>query len=242
MSWLRSTAALFAGAALLLTPQVLPASASTTHTALAVAKPSQARPVPLVQGVVADQFGRNVDGVTVRATRGSTAVASAETYASKWASGPQHGYFFVEVGKPGTYTLTLSKSGYETVKYTGIEVTKTRQRVSLGEIQIEKTPDPTTTSAALVTRNVTTKGRGAVVVTVATKATKTPAGAVEVREGSKVVGEGTLKTNNRGSVTVVLDKLGKGGHVLKAYFLGSDSLAPSVSKHPITLVVVKSRR
>ena len=89
---------------------------------------------------------------------------------------------------------------------------------------------------------MSTKARGAVVVTVATKATKNPAGAVEVREGSKVVGEASLKANNRGSVTVVLDKLGKGGHVLKAYFLGSDTLAPSASKQPITLVVVKSRK
>ncbi|WP_243056229.1 Ig-like domain repeat protein [Nocardioides sp. SR21] len=241
MSWPRVTAALFTGAALLLAPQVLPASAAPSHTAVSVAKASKVSPAPLIQGVVADQFGNNVDGVTVRATQGSTAVASAETYASAWASGPQHGYFYLEVGKPGTYTVTLSKKGYETVKYSGIEVTRPRQKVSLGEIGIEKSPDPTTTSAALVSRSVTTKGRGAVVVTVASKATKTPAGSVEIREGNKVVGSGEIKVGNKGAVTVVLDKLGKGGHVLKAHFLGSATLESSASK-TITLMVVKSRK
>jgi hypothetical protein len=242
MSWPRVIAALFTGAALLLAPQVLPASASTSHTAVHAAKPTKPSPAPLIQGVVADQFGNNVDDVTVRATKGNTAVASAVTYASKWVSGPQHGYFYLEVGKPGTYTVTLSKKGYETVKYSGIEVTGAKQRLSLGEIGIEKSPDPTTTSAALVSRNVTTKGRGAVVVTVATKATKTPLGKIEVREGSKVVGGAELRAGNRGTVTVVLGKLGKGGHVLKAFFLGSDTLAPSAAKQPITLMVVKSRK
>lgn len=241
MSWPRATAALFTAAALLITPQVLPASAAPSHSVRAAA-PSAVSPVPLIQGVVADQFGENVDGVTVRATKGATTVASAETYASKWASGPQHGYFYLEVGKPGTYTVTLSKKGYETVKYTGIEVTGRKQRLSLGEIGIEKSPEPTTTSAALVSRNVSTKARGAVVVTVASKATKTPTGAVEVREGNKVVGSAELKSGNKGTVTVTLGKLGKGGHVLKAYFLGSKSLLPSVSKQPITLMVVKSRK
>lgn len=241
MSWLRSTAALAVGAALVLTPQVLPASASTKDTAVAVAKPSRPSPAPLVQGVVADQFGNFVDGVMVKATKGATAVASAETYASAWASGPQHGYFYLEVGKPGTYTITLAKKGYETVKYTGIEVARPKQKVSLGEIEIEKSPEPTTTSAALVSRNVSTKARGAVVVTVASKATKTPAGSVEVREGNKVVGSGEIKAANKGVVTVALGKLGKGGHVLKAYFLGSDTLEASASK-PITLMVIKSRK
>ena len=41
---------------------------------------------------------------------------------------------------------------------------------------------------------------------------------------------------------VTLAKLGKGGHVLRAYFLGSDDLAPSSSKQSVTLVVSKPRR
>ncbi|GAA4362496.1 carboxypeptidase-like regulatory domain-containing protein [Nocardioides caricicola] len=241
MSWLRTTAALLTGAVLLV-PQVLPASASTTHSALPAAPAAKVSPVPLVQGVVADQFGNFVDGVMVRATKGGTAVASAETYASKRASGPQHGYFFLEVGKPGTYTVTLSKKGYETVTFSGIEVKRPRQKVSLGAIEIEKTPEPTTTSAALVSRSVTTKARGAVVVKVAAKATKSPVGEVEIREGDKVVGSADLRASGRGTVTVVLGKLGKGGHVLKAHFLGSDTLAPSASKQAITLVVVKARK
>lgn len=240
MTWPRTTTALLAAVALLMTPQVLPASASTTHTVRA-AKPTKVSPVPLIQGVVADQFGTNVDDVTVRATQGSADVASAVTYASAWASGPQHGYFYLEVGKPGTYTVTLSKKGYETVKYSGIEVTRPKQKVSLGEIAIKKLPAPTATTAAVTSKKTTTKDRGTVAVTVSTVATKKPAGVVEIREGKAVVGSVELKSGNGGSSTVTLAKLGKGEHVLRAYFLGTDTLEASSSK-TFTLVVVKSRK
>lgn len=241
MSWFRNVAALAAGTVVVLTPHVLPASASTSHSAVVAAAPSKAASGPMVQGVVTDQFGNYVDGVQVRATRADgTPAASAETYASRWPDGRQHGYCFLEVGKVGTYTLTLSKKGYETVEYEAV-VTRKHKVVSLGEITIEKLVASTTTSAMLTKKSVSNKEKATVVVAVTTKATKKPTGEIEVREGGTVVGTGQLKANSQGTVTVTLGKLGKGGHVLRAYFLGSDELAPSSSKQPVTLVVGKAR-
>jgi hypothetical protein len=244
MTWLRNLAALAAGAALLLTPHLLSPSAATSHSATSVAvAPARAATEPLVQGVVTDQFGNFVDGVTVRATRsGGAAAASAETYASVWADGPQHGYFYLEVGRTGTYTLTLAKNGYETVEYDEVMVTRRGQKLSLGEIQIEKVLASTSTNAMLTRRAVATRDRASLVVAVTTKATQKPTGEVEVREGNKVVGSVVLKPGHRGNATVTLTKLGKGGHVLRAYFLGSEDLAPSSSKRPVTLVIGKSKK
>jgi hypothetical protein len=243
MSWFRNLAALAAAAALMLTPHLLPATAATSHGVSAPVAASKAAARPLVQGVVTDQFGRYVDGVQVRATRADgTAAASAESYASAWADGPQHGYFFLEVGKVGTYTVTLSKKGYKTVEYAKVVVTRKRKVVSLGEIEIAKVLASTTTSALLTKAAISTKDRGSVVVTVATKATKKPVGGVEIREGNKVVGSGVLKSSHHGKLTVILEKLSKGSHTLRAYFLGSESLAASTSKRPVTLVVSKPRR
>ena len=244
MSWFRNISALFAGAALVLTPHLLSPSVATSHSASSVAvAPAKAATEPLVQGVVTDQFGNFVDGVTVRATRsGGAAAASSETYASVWADGPQHGYFYLEVGQTGTYTLTLSKKGYETVEYDGVMVTRRGQKVSLGEIEIEKVLAATSINAMLSRQTVTTRDRAALAVVVSTKATQKPTGEVEIREGRKVVGSVVLKPGNRGNATVTLDKLGKGGHVLRAYFLGSEDLAPSSSKRPVTLVIGKSKK
>lgn len=242
MSWFRNVAALAAGTAVVLTPHVLPASASTTHSAVVVAAPSKVASGPMIQGVVTDQFGNYVDDVEVRATRADgTPAASAQTYASRWPEGRQHGYCYLEVGKAGTYTLTLSKKGYETVEYEAV-VTRKHKVVSLGEIAIEKIVASTTTNAMLTKKSVSNKEKASVVVAVTTNATKKPTGLVEVREGTNVVGTGELKPGNQGAVTVTLGRLGKGGHVLRAYFLGSDDLAPSSSKQPITLMVGKSRK
>lgn len=236
MSWLRNVLALFATAALLFAPHLLPASIATQSTSYPVATAKVAK--PLVQGVVVDQFGRYVDGVQVRVTLpNGKPVAAAESYASEWEDGPQHGYFFAETGR-GTFTVTLSKSGYETVEYDDIEVTRRGQRVSLGEIQIDKVLAATSTTAALARQG----NRAAVVVAVTTKATNKPTGVVEIREKNKVVGSASLKAGNRGTLLVSLGKLGKGGHVLRAYFLGSTDLAPSSSKRPVTLVVGKPKK
>jgi len=240
MTWFRNTAALAAAAALMLTPQLLPAASTAQGASVVAAAASRIAPKPLIQGVVTDQFGRYVDGVVVQATReDGTPAATAETYASRWADGPQHGYFFVEA-RPGTYTLTLSKPGYETAVYDDVQLGR-RGRVSLGEIEIQKVLASTATNAVLTSRYATTRDRATIVVAVTSRSTKKPTGPVEVREGRNVVGSAVLKPGNQGNVTVTLTKLGKGGHVLRAYFLGSDSLAASSSKRPVTLVVGKPR-
>jgi hypothetical protein len=78
-------------------------------------------------------------------------------------------------------------------------------------------------------------------VTVSGGGTGRPAGAVEVREGRKVVGAGRLRSSARGKVVVTLKRLDAGRHDLKAYFLGSKSLRASSSR-AVTLTVKKPRR
>ena len=78
----------------------------------------------LIQGVVWDQSGRAIDDVLVEAVDADGDVAaSAFTYASAWDSGPQHGYFFLEVG-PGDYTIRLSKAGYREGSVEDVVVTR----------------------------------------------------------------------------------------------------------------------
>lgn len=64
-------------------------------------------------------------------------------------------------------------------------------------------------------------------------------GEVEVREGRKVVG--TAIIGRKATVTLTLDRLPKGDHVLAAYFLGTVDHKASSSKH-FTLHVTKPRR
>ncbi len=234
----RTVAAVVAAiAVLLVAPPALPASASTAGAAPAgtAGRAGQA----LIQGVVTDQSGRYVDDVTVQATRADgTPAASAITYASDREDGPQHGYFFLEVDR-GTYTLTLSREGYKTAKYGPYEITKRRQRLSLGEIEIEKKLADSKTAATLAQKTITTKQEGVVGVTVTPKDAK-PTGGVEIREGRNVVGEGRLKARDKGVLTVTLDRLPKGAHELKAYYLGSGDLKASASTS-FTLTVTRSR-
>lgn len=231
---LAAAAALVAAA--LIAPQALPATAAT-HGGAAVTAPRTGQ--SLIQGVVTDQAGHYVDDVTVQATKADgTPAASAKTYASDRADGPQHGYFFLEVGR-GTYTLTLSRPGYKTASYGPFAITKRRQTISLGEITIVRVLPETKTVAELVRRSVTTKQNGVVEVTVSAKDAR-PTGTVEVREGQHVVGEGRLKASDKGEIVIGLDRLPRGTHQLKAYYLGSSALKAS-SSTSFTLTVTKGR-
>jgi hypothetical protein len=238
MSHRRLVAATAAAATLLLAPQALPASASVQGSS-AVA-PARLVAKPLIQGVVVDQFGHLVDDVDVQATRADgTPQASDQTYASAREDGPQHGYFFLEVTK-GTFTITLSRTGYQTVEYGPYDVARRHQRVSLGEIEIKKVLAGSRTRAELVKTSVTTQQHGAVDVTVGAAGSSKPTGEVEIREGRKVVGEGTLRGQDKGSLTIDLEKLAKGKHHLKAYYLGSQSVKASGSR-TLTLSVTKAK-
>jgi hypothetical protein len=238
MSRRRIATLLAACGVLLAAPHALSAEAATSDAAPVAAAAAEVH--PLIQGVVVDQAGHPVDDVEVQATKADgTEQASALTYASDREDGPQHGYFFLEVTK-GTYTVTLSKKGYKTVEYDAGTISKRNQKISLGELVIKKAAAATDTTAALQKATVTTKQRGQVTVTVSSKGAK-PVGDVEVREGKRVVGDDTLRKSDGGTVTIDLDKLPKGQHELKAYFLGSAGFKASASK-AFTLTVVKARR
>lgn len=237
-----TAAGLAAAGAVLAAPHLLPANAAPAPDPVRAVVAATHRP-PLIEGVVTDQLGREVDDVSVEATRGHAATpsASALTYASDQEGGPQHGYFFLEVGKKGSYTVTLSKRGYRTETYGPIRIRRLGQTVDLGEVEIVRLYS-TTTSASLERRVVTTRQHGIVDVRVRTSATKRPTGVVVVREGRHVIGRDAVRRGDRGAVTVALPRLPMGNHVLRAYFLGNDDgLRPS-SSPGLTLVEKKGRR
>lgn len=223
---------------LLAAPHALPAQAAAPHGHRAVVA-AAAEVHPLIQGVVVDQDGTPVDDVEVQATKADgTPQASDLTYASKRDDGPQHGYFWLQVTK-GTYTLTLSKDGYKTVEYDAGQVTRRSQKVSMGELVIKRIAVATETDGSLRKSTVTTRQHGLADVTVTSKGGK-PVGDVEVREGGRVVGEGTLHKGDGGSISVELDRLSRGKHELKAFFLGSAGFKAS-SSTSFTLTVVRGR-
>ena len=235
---LATLVALAAGA--LAGQQMLPASATTSTAPAPVLRATG----NLIQGVVVDDSGRPVDGVQVGAyDAAGERVASAETYASNWPGGRQHGYFFVEVPR-GSFTIKLTKPGYRPVVHEAGRITDRITKISMGEIEIQKVVAvATTTTASLVEARITTKDKGKVTVTVRpAKGGGKVTGKVEVRTGKNVLGEATLgKSTKGGTVTITLDKLRSGKHTLTAYFLGSAEHRASSSKR-LTVTVTKPRR
>lgn len=237
MSRRRIAAVLASLGALLIAPHALPAQAAGSPDRAAA--PSRVAAKPQILGVVHDQAGNLVDDVAVQATKGDgQIVASAITYEFDGDGGPQHGFFRLEVTK-GTYTLTLSKEGYQTVEYDAGAIADRHQRLDVGELVVKKVAAATDTKASLGEATISTRQHGAVAVTVSSKGAK-PLGDVEIREGRHVVGDATLRKSDGGSVTIELDKLPKGEHELKAYFLGTASFKASTSR-ALTLTVVKAK-
>ncbi|MFC4783188.1 Ig-like domain repeat protein [Nocardioides sp. MAHUQ-72] len=231
-------AALAAGGAVstMSSPTVANPAFHVSGTALAAAEP------PLVQGLVVDQQGRFLNNAVVEAVRKDGSVAAtALTYASTREDGPQNGYFYLEVGKRGVYTLTISKAGYQKRSYGPVEITRLRQKLGLGEIELKRAQAPTTAKAQLPSAHITSDARGKVVVTVAATGTSRPTGDVEVRLGRKVLGSDELTARDKGRATVTLKRLDPGSYTLKAYYLGSKTLKASSSKS-VTLTVKKPRR
>ncbi|GAA2148568.1 hypothetical protein GCM10009844_27110 [Nocardioides koreensis] len=217
-----------------------PTVANPAYDVSGTAPRAAARP-PLIQGVVVDQLGHAVDDVDVRAidSNGDPA-ASALTYASSRVDGPQHGYFYLEVGAVGSYTLRLKKPGYVSATVESVQVSRPRQRLALGELVLTKVLG-TKTSASLADGRITADQWGKVRVTVTGGGTSRPAGTVEVRDGRKVVGTGRLRPSDGGKVVVTLKRLAAGSHGLEARFLGSKTLKAS-SARKVTLTVTKPRR
>jgi len=197
---------------------------------------------PLIQGVVADSAsGRFLDNVDVKAVSEGRTASSSLTYSSPRADGPQHGYFYLSVGR-GTYDIVLSRSGYQSRTISDVEVTRHQRRISLGKITLKAKPVPTTTGARLKTSKITTADKGRVTVQVSSKATSKPVGDVTLMIGRKEVGSDTLTSSDGGAVTIGLKRMDVGTYKIKASFAGSrkQNLAAS-SSDPVTLQVTRAR-
>jgi hypothetical protein len=225
---------------LALAPTAQPSQAADPSGSSSAGTAHRVQVRPLIQGLVADPQGHYLDGVEVEAVRANGNIAATnETYASVREDGPQHGYFYLEIGGKGDFSLRLSKAGYVTRTYPVGEVGP-KQVVSIGAITLTKAAADTTTKAGLQDASISTVQKAKVEVTVSTKATKKPTGDIEIRNGNKVVGTGTLTSGDKGTATLTLRKLEQGTYHLKAYFLGTKTLKKSNSGAE-TLTVKKPR-
>lgn len=197
--------------------------------------PAEAATTRLIQGVVWNQGGEAIDDVLVEAIdEDGDVAASAFTYASEWDSGPQHGYFFLEVG-PGTYTVRLSKAGYRSSTIDDVTVTR-RQGSALGDLVIKRRPMLSRTTATLVDPRVTTADDVLVRVGVATAATDRPTGTVRVFDAGRPVGSTSLRPSRHGRAVLDLGQLRRGVHVLQVRYSGDDLVLGSVSSRLIVVV------
>lgn len=227
-----------------LTPRVLPLALAAALTLVGLAAPAQAAPIrPLIQGVVVDQGGRYVDDVRVLAVRpDGTVAASALSYASDRPDGPQHGYFFLAVGEPGDYTVTLAKTGYRSADLGESVVGGRRGVVSLGEVELERRPAASTTGLRLADATLTTQQRGTAAVTVTTAGQSRPTGEVAVSVDGRRVDTVDLRSRDRGRVEVDLPRLGAGRHTVKASWVPDSPYVAASSSPRATLTVRKPGR
>ncbi len=214
-----------------------PTAAAQAHLAPLAATPG----TYLIQGVVADAARHYLDDVSVEAVRDGRVVASDLTYASPRDGGPQHGYFFLEVRDTGSYTVTLRRAGYKDATIQA-EVGRHHRKDSLGEIELQRKPVATSTTARLRAARISTADKARVTVTVSTSATRKPTGAVQVRSGRKVLGSDVLTASDRGTVTVGLRRLEAGTYHLEASYAGSRKQGlKSSGATALTLQVVRAR-
>jgi hypothetical protein len=192
-----------------------------------------------IEGVVEDQLGHPVGNVEVEATSADDE-GSSITYEQPGIAGST-GFFRIYDLTPGTYTLRFTSAAPK-IKPATTTVTVGKREIGQADMTVTRVPvvTPTKTSAALQHKTVKTSQKGVVDVVVTTTATTKPVGTVEIREGRSLVGSGKLKTGSKGKITIVLEKLGKGSHVLKATFTGPSTLKTS-SSGTFTLVVKKPR-
>jgi len=196
--------------------------------------------LPLIQGVVVDQFGNAVDNVNVEATRPTGDVAASSlTYASQWPNGPQHGYFYLAVVHKGDFVLTFERAGFAPLELDEVLVKRRLQRVSLGEVTMTRLV-PTTTTATLADDSIPVGDRGQVTFKTVSKQVAPVQGEAKVTvDGDKV----DTVTLSKGAGKLTLPKLGAGTHDVQVLFLGdSDSgVLPSKSK-ALELTVTKKKK
>lgn len=191
-----------------------------------------------IQGVVKDQFGDPLGNVQVQATSNGDE-GSAITYEKPGIAGST-GFYRIYDLRPGTYTLVFSSKAPRITSATAtVEVGK--REIGKVSMTVTRVLAATDLAASLQKKSVTTKQSGVVEATLTTSATKKPTGRVEVREGRDVVGKGSFSARDGGKLTITLDRLHRGSHALKAYYLGSSDLKASASKS-FTLTVTKARR
>ncbi len=97
------------------------------------------------------------------------------------------------------------------------------------------------TVAKLAKAKIPTNKKGKVTITVSAPGLAAPLGAVQVKEGTQLLGQATLTAGNRGTVVVKLPKLKKGKHRLTAVYLG-DALTNGSTSPTITLKVIKKKK
>ena len=97
------------------------------------------------------------------------------------------------------------------------------------------------TVAKLAKAKIPTTKKGKVTITVSAPGLAAPLGAVQVKEGTQLLGQATLTAGNRGTVVVKLPKLKKGKHRLTAVYLG-DALTNGSTSPTITLKVIKKKK
>jgi hypothetical protein len=211
-----------------------------------VASPaSAAPPVPKIWGVITDDRGTPVLDVQVQAIDEDGKVAASDlSYDDPDGDqSPRPGYFELFVGSNGSYTVTLKKSGYRSVRYVDVEVARGSRVVDLGEIELYRI-FATKTVGKLADDSVSPKDKAKVTVTVTCPQGCEGVdltGKVVVKNGRKALASATLAAAHKGKVAVTLPKLDKGTYDLKAVYSGASSLKASTSK-AFTLTVKKPNR
>lgn len=194
----------------------------------------------LIQGVAVDGDGKGVDNVAVQALDAGTGkpVATALTYASARATGPQHGYFYLWVDR-GVYDVVLVKRGYDASFLQDVNVDG-RRPVSLGELRLDLRDWPTSTVAEVLDPVVAPRQSVVVSVAVDSKRAKVTGGRLVVLDGKEVLASQRLSKADRGTATLDLGRLPRGTHRLSVEYRGVDGLKSSEAR-ALEVVVAKPR-
>jgi hypothetical protein len=248
-------AAAIAIGGLLITPQVLPASAtapgSSDASAAALADPRPPVGNAWLVGVVTDQAGHPLQDVTVEAWQAdpetgaptATAPTASDITYENVAEDNQEGYFRLEVPIHDYYVIVISRptDDFRTFRYNGGDPIKAglRKVRQLGTSQISYLEAQTSrTSAKLSPSTVKVNKPAKVTVTVACKNVDPVLGKVTAAVGGKKV-IGTLKQSSKGKITLTLPKLKKAGkYPVVVSFVGDSFVQKSTAKK-LTLTVKK---
>ena len=250
-------AAAIAIGGLLITPQVLPASAaaptSSEASALAVADPRPPVGKAWLVGAVTDQAGHPHQDVTVEAwladpetgePTGTEPTASDLTYENVLDDN-QEGYFRLEVPIHAYYLIVISRAtddDFRTFQYNDgqpikVGVHKVRQ-LGTSEIAFVKA-QTSKTSAKLSPSTVKVNKQAKITITVTCANVDPVLGKVTAAVGGKKV-TGTLKQTSKGKITLTLPKLKKPGkYTVEAWYLGDSFTKKSTTPKKLTLTVKK---